>query len=275
MAQPTFRTAETTIKKGNEHIPLSILSLNAQGLYSKFALFQAMIEEHDPDIIAVTETWLDASISDSEFTPQGYVTFRKDRNIDYYAANIYRNENRGGVLMMVKSELNATRYTRAEVNAEIMWIQINPYPKAEWLYGVCYRPEVDEEEMLSRIDQSINQIDIENTVLLDDFNFRRRNLHQNNRTKLHWHHKRQPPDPDSHRTHERWQHPRPCNCCRPLSSTQVLLNNFTPWIQWPQDHQNRNETARPKNLQRTKKNLPILQRKQRSHEQLLPRHRMG
>ena len=171
MAQPTFRTAETTIKKGNEHIPLSILSLNAQGLCSKFALFQAMIE-HDPDTIAVTETWLDASISDSEFTPQGYATFRKDRNINYYAANTYRNENRGGVLMMVKSELNATRYTRAEVNAEIMWIQINPHPKAEWLYSVCYRPEVDEEEMLSRINQSINQIDIENTVLLGDFNFR-------------------------------------------------------------------------------------------------------
>ena len=172
MAQPTFRAAETTIKKGNEHIPLSILSLNAQGLYSKFALFQAMIEEHNPDIIAVTETWLDASISDSEFTPQGYVIFRKDRNINHYAANTYRNENRGGVLMMVKSELKATRYTRGEVNAEIMWIQINPHPKAEWLYGVCYRPEVDEEEMLNRINQSINLIDIENTVLLGDFNFR-------------------------------------------------------------------------------------------------------
>ena len=63
-----------------------------------------------------------ASISDSEFTPQGYVTFRKDRNIDYYAANTYRNENRRGVLIMVKSDLNATRYSRAEVDVEILWI---------------------------------------------------------------------------------------------------------------------------------------------------------
>ena len=65
MAQPTFRTTETIIKKGNAHIPLSILTLNAQGLYHKVASFQAMIEKHDPDIIAITRTWLDASISDS------------------------------------------------------------------------------------------------------------------------------------------------------------------------------------------------------------------
>ena len=38
---------------------------------------------------------------------------KKDRNLDYYDANAYRNENRGGVLMMVKSVLNATHYSSA------------------------------------------------------------------------------------------------------------------------------------------------------------------
>ena len=44
MAQPIFCTATTIKKKVNEHIPLPILSMNAQGLYSKFALFQAMLK---------------------------------------------------------------------------------------------------------------------------------------------------------------------------------------------------------------------------------------
>ena len=134
-----------------------------------------MIDEHIPDIVAVTETWLDASIFDPELTRQGYVTFRNDRYIDYCAPNTYRNKNRSGVLVMAKSELNATLYSRAEGDAEILWMHPHPHalpPPPEWLYRVCHRPEVEVEAMLTYINQSINRIDIENAVLRGDFNSR-------------------------------------------------------------------------------------------------------
>ena len=162
----------TVLRRGQEHLPLSILSLNAQGLTSKFALLNDLIEEHSPDVLAITETWLDQSVSDSEFTPQGYISFRKDRDIKMYSENRYKSENRGGILLMVKSELNATRYTEADADAEILWMQVNPHPRVEWLFGVCYRPEVDEELMMPRIIESINSTQNENMILLGDFNFR-------------------------------------------------------------------------------------------------------
>ena len=162
----------TVLKKGKEHIPLITLSFNARGLYSKFALLTSLIEEHDPDIVAITETWLDNSVLDQVFTPDGYKAFRKDRDISFYTENTYSMSNRGGVLFLIKSELNPTEYTKSDVKAEILWVQINPHPNVEYLYGVCYRPEVEEEVMTSRIIDSINLTDNENITLVGDFNFR-------------------------------------------------------------------------------------------------------
>ena len=61
----------SNLRKGIERIPLNILSTNAQGLYSKFVLLSATIEDEYPDIITITETWLDSTITDAEFTPRG------------------------------------------------------------------------------------------------------------------------------------------------------------------------------------------------------------
>ena len=70
---------------------------------------------------------------------------------------------------MVKSELNTTRYTEADTDAEM---QVNPHPRVEGLFGVCYRPEVDKELMMPRIIESINSTQNENMILLGDLNFR-------------------------------------------------------------------------------------------------------
>ena len=84
----------SNLKKGTERIPAKILSMNAQGLYSKFALLSTTIEDEGPDIIAITETWLDSTITDVEFTPRGYTCFHKDRNPSDYSKNTYSNQRR-------------------------------------------------------------------------------------------------------------------------------------------------------------------------------------
>ena len=153
-------------------MPLKICLFNAQSLKSKFAHFSSFITEHEPDIVVVTETWFDNDIQDSEYTPDGYVSFRRDRNIDFYSPGTYKVSDRGGVLILVKDILHPTRYTDADVEAEILWISINPHPTTSWLIGGCYRPEVDEEHILEKICQSINKVDTGNCILLGDFNFR-------------------------------------------------------------------------------------------------------
>lgn len=162
----------TVIKKGKEHVPLNIISFNARSLCNKYAHLHSLIAEEDPDVVAVTETFLDISIDEAEFTPPGYKAFRKDRNISWYKAGTYTDTNRGGVLLLIKEELNPVLHIASDVSAEILWVSTSLNPSTDWLFGVCYRPEVDEDLMLPRIIDSINKIDNQNVMLLGDFNFR-------------------------------------------------------------------------------------------------------
>jgi len=129
--------------------------------------------DNDADIYIITETWLDSSVKDSEFTPDGYTPFRRDRDISFYSTGTYVTEDRGGVLILCKDNLYPVEYESATVDAEILWIQISPFPKFSYLIGGCYRPERDELNMIRKINASINKINTTNIILAGDFNFRR------------------------------------------------------------------------------------------------------
>ena len=58
---------------------LSIAILNSQILVNKKATLGAFINDHDPDIITISESWLSFDISTAEIFPSGYNVFRKDR----------------------------------------------------------------------------------------------------------------------------------------------------------------------------------------------------
>ena len=148
------------------------MSFNAQSLCNKYALLKDLIYEQDPDVVAVTETFLDSSIDDAEFTPQGYKSFRKDRDISWYKKGTYVEKNRGGVLLLIKEELNPASHPASNVEAEILWVSTSINPQTDWVFGVCYRPEVDEDYMMPKITGSIDLIDNQNVMLLGDFNFR-------------------------------------------------------------------------------------------------------
>ena len=151
---------------------MKISTFNARCLTNKFAQLNDFISDHDPDILVITETWLDENVLNSEFTPNNYSCFRKDRKLSFYTPGTYVQENRGGVMILVKNNLHPTLYQDGEVDAEIIWVRINPLPNISWLIGGCYRPEEDETNILQKINSSINSIDSANTVLLGDFNFR-------------------------------------------------------------------------------------------------------
>ena len=88
--------AYTIIKNGKEHPPLKMTQFNARCLYNKYHLLSDFIAENDPDILVITDTWLESSISNTEFTPESYCTFRRDRNVEFYSHGTYEQEARGG-----------------------------------------------------------------------------------------------------------------------------------------------------------------------------------
>ena len=82
------------------------------------------------------------------------------------------NSVRGGVLFLIKSHLNAIRRQDPETDCELLWVDLKPLPNMTWLAGVCQRPEVDQELILQRIEESFSRIDNENCFVIGDFNFR-------------------------------------------------------------------------------------------------------
>ena len=53
--------------------------LNARSTINKKNELNIMVEDIDPHIIGITETWANKDISDAELGLRGYVMFRRDR----------------------------------------------------------------------------------------------------------------------------------------------------------------------------------------------------
>jgi hypothetical protein len=73
-----------------------------EGLVNKFLLLHDFLSSVHVDIVSISETWLDSSVKDSEFVPNGYKIFRQDRDLNFYTRGTYTQTSRGGTLLLVK-----------------------------------------------------------------------------------------------------------------------------------------------------------------------------
>jgi hypothetical protein len=60
-----------------------ICCFNAQGLVSIFLQLHDFLSSVNVDIVSISEKWLDSSVKDSEFVPNGYTIFRQDRDLNF------------------------------------------------------------------------------------------------------------------------------------------------------------------------------------------------
>ena len=58
---------------------LKCVSLNARSIMNKKSELNIMVNDSDPHIIGITESWANKDITDAELGLEGYVMFRKDR----------------------------------------------------------------------------------------------------------------------------------------------------------------------------------------------------
>ena len=64
----------------SEGSTLKCLCTNAQGIVNKHYDFQAVVDLYDPDIIGISETWLNGKISYKEYCPDDFhKPIRQDR----------------------------------------------------------------------------------------------------------------------------------------------------------------------------------------------------
>ena len=112
---------------------------------SKISELQAFAINSKPDVIVLNETWLKKSISNNEILPDSqYEVFRNDRTKrthpqDPNNPNKFR-ENGGGVLLAVRSDLNATaKRLSVSTGLEMLAIQILFPNKETLIICTCYR----------------------------------------------------------------------------------------------------------------------------------------
>ena len=79
--------------KGNKF--LNIMTINAQSLSNKMNEFKVLIKEKNPDLISITESWGNDSITDGIFAIKGYNMYRDDKT----------TSTGGGALLYIKDKI--------------------------------------------------------------------------------------------------------------------------------------------------------------------------
>ena len=93
------------------------------------------VDKEKPDVIGITESWAKKSIKDSELELDGYIMFRKDREIHGGRGH------GGGVLLYIKDNLMAFERTDLKDDRfkESVWCKIKN-KNEKMVIGLCYRP---------------------------------------------------------------------------------------------------------------------------------------
>ena len=117
---------------------LLILHLNCGSMLNKTEEIQLIIDTLNPDILCITETWLDHSVPAQGHVPRGYKIIRKDRSDDFKQK--YGRNRGGGIAVIYKEHLKIEKknYMTDEVE-EILWVHVKV--KQSFMLGVVYRNE--------------------------------------------------------------------------------------------------------------------------------------
>ena len=158
--------AQIVRKKTGE---ILVLVINGRSIQSKEAEIAMLIEDTNPDIICISETWLDESTPQISFLPSGYRTIRKDRTEEFKKK--YKKSRGGGVAIVYKSNLNITiRNDLSDKCEDMLWAQVRG--KTSFMLGVIYRPDYSDilygkENSESQIENNIRKVaEISNKIIV-------------------------------------------------------------------------------------------------------------
>ena len=153
---------------------LSLLQLNARSLANKLPDFQRTVLECrpcSPDIVAVTETWLDDQVPDSVIQFPGFTTlFRTDRGVNQ------RGSRGGGVLILARDGLRCSRRPELQFWNESVWMEVLLPGHRSFVIGCVYRPPSsssgDIDDFAQSIELSLDKIalDRSDVAVVGDFN---------------------------------------------------------------------------------------------------------
>ena len=161
----TMKGVQRSVNQQNRHKYLKFWYTNAKSLNNKLTEFHAIITEVDPDIIGITETWVNVNNYDSEYNVNNnYIVFRKDRKTITTG---------GGVMLLVKKNLNVTEAKfpdEDDSSSETLWCNLKTISNKILRVGICYTPKRDEKVDL-KIAREIKWASKSEVIIMGDFNY--------------------------------------------------------------------------------------------------------
>ena len=132
------------------------------------------VEEHEPDIVVLSETWFDDSITNKICEPPKYKIIRKDRSLKFKEK--YGKEGMGGgVAILYKSYLKLEIMEPIKEEAEeILWVRVKG--KKSFILGAIYITEycelLNEKTGESILENHLREVNSNNCdiMLIGDFN---------------------------------------------------------------------------------------------------------
>jgi hypothetical protein len=119
-------------KKKNKEAPLTVIHLNTRSLIRHFDDVACLLSSERPHILALSETWLDCSVSDEQIHLPGYNVFRSDRS-----------RNGGGVALYCIDVLPCSilHSGTSPSGAEFLWVSVKTnHFHPSLAVGCFYRP---------------------------------------------------------------------------------------------------------------------------------------
>jgi len=126
----------------------------------------------NPNVVAVTESWINKNIQDSEISIPSYSLFCRDRPVD---------REGGGVLLYVKSALQPAEFVPDSNFPELVWCKILDSAGEDFCLDVLYRTPTDgifgsgNHDTLRDLSNTFEE-SRKNFVLMGDFNYRFKKL---------------------------------------------------------------------------------------------------
>ena len=139
---------------------VNFISLNVRSLLPKMSDVKRMLQVSSASVLALSETWLDSSISDNEIAIAGYSIVRKDRD-----------RHGGGVLMYIKENLAFNvRTDLYEEGMESVWVELLLPKSRGILVNSVYRSPRDN-LFVEKLRGSLSRLDLGKEIyILGDFN---------------------------------------------------------------------------------------------------------
>lgn len=165
---------------------LNIYYQNSRGLRTKTHSFYRNLCCSNYDIIVLTETWLNDSVLSRELFDDRYVVYRRDRQTSGFCSK----KEGGGVLIAVRTGLNANRECNWESNCEDLWVTLEvPGSRSLFRIAVCavYIPPPVHQHIIEHFINNcykvveVSEMDI---CLVGDFNLSKIDWHLSNKNHI-------------------------------------------------------------------------------------------